>query len=118
MTNLLLRLVKYSNPLQLTTTHFECNLLLLGLSFSLWCWALIFYRHMVELSVFQLIACTSPTPFLNHSNHSYTPTTHTTHTYCHAHTLTRTHTRTHVLVFSCDYCDQTCFVYMELTNTI
>ena len=41
------------------TTHFRCNFLLQEISFFLWYWALIFYRHMVGLSVFELTSYTS-----------------------------------------------------------
>ena len=41
------------------TTHFRCNFLIQEISFFLWYWALIFYRHMVGLSVFELTSYTS-----------------------------------------------------------
>lgn len=70
-----------------TTSHFEC--ISLSLFFSLWYWEVIFNRHMVESSVFQLISYTSPTPLLNQQ---YTPITHTTH----SHTQHMPHTLTSV----------------------
>ena len=82
----LIALGKTSFPLLLTTAHFKYNLLSLGIFFSLWYWELTFYRHIVELSVFQLLNYTSSTPLLNQLNHPYIPITHTIHSHHHAHT--------------------------------
>ena len=81
MTNHLLCWAKHSYPLLSTTTHFECNLLLQEISFSLWDWELIFCRNLVELSVLQLTSYTSLTPLLNPQIHLSMPIISTTHTH-------------------------------------
>ena len=81
---------KRSYPLLSTMTHFESNLLQLGISFSLLYWESTFYKHMVELSVFKLTSYTSLTPLPNPPTrlsmpiastiHTHHPCTHPSHT--------------------------------------
>ena len=93
--NLLLHWVKHSYPLLSATTYFECNLFWREISFSLWYLESIFYRHLVELSVFQLTSYNSLTSLLNPPSYLSTLITSTTHTHhpctCPTHT-THTHT--------------------------
>ena len=88
----------------------------LGIFFSLWYWELIFYRHMVELSVFQLINYTSPTPLLNQPNHPYTPTTHTTHAHTqhipHIHTSAPPNQSCHII----DICNKPLHIIIGIYN--
>ena len=95
VTDLLLCWVKHSYPLLSTTTHFESNLLLREISLSLWYWESVFYRHMVELSVFQLTNYTSVTPLLNLPPHLSMPITCAIIHINHAHTQPIPPTFTH-----------------------
>ena len=90
MTGLLLHWVQPCCPLLLMIIYFRYNFLLQEISFCLWYWESTSYKHMVELSVFQLSSYTSLPPLPNpptslsipiastiHTHHPYTPPYHT-----------------------------------------